>query len=118
MKNKILLLLMIFGLCYCTSPKYFARSQSEIIKLDLDKSITNYIPLADDDLNKSKILELTYNLIINKKYSKLDRYINSLEKKGISSSDLFLSKTILLITQNDYSAAIQSLRKINDSDYL
>jgi hypothetical protein len=118
MKNIFLLLIFIFGLFFCTPPKYVTQRQSEIVKLDLDNSITNYMPIADDDLNRSKILNLSYNLIINKKYSKLDKYINSLETSGINSSDLYLSKTLLLITKKDYSNAVISLKKINNSDFV
>jgi hypothetical protein len=118
MKSKILLIILAFGLCYCTSPKYITKKQSEIIKLDLDNSVTNYIPISDNDLKESKILDSSYCLIESKRYSKLDRYIDFLEASGISSSDMYLSKTLLLITKKDYANAAKSIEKINDSDYL
>jgi hypothetical protein len=117
MINKLFFLLLFLGLYSCTPPKYITKRQSEIVNLDLDNSITNYIPIADEDLNKSKILDSSYNLIIFKKYSELKSYLNSLEASGVSSSDFYLVKTLLLITQKEYSDAITSLRKINDSDY-
>lgn len=118
MKNKIILVILALGLFCCTTPKYITKKQSEIVKLDLDNSITNYIPLADNDLKKSKILDSSYCLMANKKYSKLNKYINSLETSGNKSSDLYLSKTLLLIAKKDYINAANSLHLINNSDYI
>lgn len=117
MKVKYLLLLLVVGLYQCTSPKYITKRQSEIVNLDLDHSITNYIPIADHDLIGSKILDSSYVLMVGKKYSRLDRYISSLELSDIHSSDLYLSKTLLLISRKEYLTATQSLSKVNDSDY-
>jgi hypothetical protein len=117
MRIKILFLVLTVGLYYCTPPKYITQKQSEILKLDLDNSITNFIPLADDELIRSKVLDSSYNLIMNKKLSRLDRYLTSLESSGIVSSDLYLSKTLLCISQNKYMDAIHSLNKIGDSDF-
>lgn len=118
MRNKYLFLLLVLGLYCCNPPKYVTKSQSEIIKLDLDKSIINYIPLTNDDLRTSVILDTSYQLIKNKKYSKLKNYINSLELSGVHSSDMYLSRTLLFITKKDYLIALQSLRKINGTDYV
>ena len=76
MKNGILLI-VVFGLCCCITPKYVTKKESEIIKSDLSNSLINYIPLPDNDLAHSKILDSTYYLITNKKYSKLNKYINT-----------------------------------------
>jgi hypothetical protein len=113
-----ILLIMVIGLFYCTPPKYIVKKQSEIVKLDLNNSLINYIPLSDNDLGSSEILDSSYYLITNKRYSKLYKYINTLEKSGVKTSDLYLSKTLLLIANNDYSNAFKSLELINDSDYL
>jgi hypothetical protein len=118
MKNKILFVLFAFVLFCCTPPKYIPKKQSELMVMNLDRSITNYIPIIDEDLNRSKILESTYNLIKLKQYAKLKSYINSLEKTGIHSSDFYLSRTLLLITQKNYSEAIIYAKKISDSDYI
>lgn len=118
MINKLLLFLMVIGLYCCVPPKYITKSQSEITVLNLDKSIVNYIPLSNDDLIKSQILDTSYQLIKNKKYSKLDNYINSLERSGVHSSDLYLSRTLLLITKKNYVTALQSLKNIKDPDYV
>jgi len=113
----LLFLIIIPVFFFCSPPKYIPMRQSKITMVDLDNSIVNYIPIDDYDLDKSKILDSTYGLIINKQLSKLSTYINSLEQSGINSSDLYLSKTLLLITKKDYTRAVQSIRKINDSDY-
>jgi hypothetical protein len=118
MKNGILLLLIVLASTYCTPPKYITKKQSEIMNLDLDNSITNFIPISDEDLNKSKILDSSYNLIILKKYSILESYLRSLKTSGIITSDFYLSKTLFLITKKNYSDAVISVRKIKDSDYV
>lgn len=115
--TQLLLVVPLFALFNCTSSKYITQKQSEIAKLDLDQSITNFIPIADQDLSRSKILDSSYVLIVDKKLPRLDKYLRKLEKSGIHSSDFYLSKTLLAITQKDYMAAAQSLKQINDSDY-
>lgn len=117
MKRNVLLLLLVIGFCHCISPKYITRKQSEMVHLDLDNAITNYIPLPDSDINRSGILDSTYVLIAGKKYSKLNNYIRTLEKSGIQSSDLHLSRTLLLISKKDYANAAINLEKIRHSDY-
>ena len=118
MINKLFLFLIVIGLYCCNSPKYIIKSQTDIPVWNLDNTIVNYIPLSNNDLIKSQILGNSYQLIKNKKYSKLDNYIDSLEQSGVHSSDLYLSRTILLITKKDYITALQSLRNINDQDYV
>lgn len=117
MKSVSILGVLIVALYSCASPKYITRKQSEIVKLNLDNSIINYIPLADHDLSGSKILDSSYVLIVGKKLPRLDKYLQSVEKTGINSSDLYLSKTLLAITLKDYIAAAQSLKQTNDTDY-
>lgn len=83
----------------------------------MDSVVTNYIPIPDLELQKSKLLDSSYHLLLQKKYSKLDKYIQSKEYDGISTPDLFLSKTLLMITKKEYPEAVKSLMKINNSDY-
>ena len=112
-----MLFLLVVALYNCTSPKYITQKQSEMANLDLDHSITNFIPIADQDLSRSKILDSSYVLIVGKKLQRLDKYLQTLEKSGINSSDLYLSKTLLAITKKDYIGAAQSLKQTNDSDF-
>jgi len=115
MRNKFLLVALAFGMCYCTSPKYIVKKQSEL--LDLNNSVVNYIPLSDRDVSSSTILDSTYRLLTSKKYAKLDRYLNSLETSGVHSPDFYLSKTLLYITNTDYQKAAGSLNQLGDADY-
>lgn len=117
MKRNWLLLILVIGLWHCTSPKYIVQKQSDLVKLDLDQSITNLIPLDDNDLDKSKILDSTYVLITQKKFSKLSKHLSSLEKSGIRSSDLLLSNALLFISKKEYANAVAMLENIPDSDY-
>jgi len=116
-KYNFAILILFLGMFCCTPPKYIVKKQSELIKLDLDNAIVNFIPIPDNELIISNLLDSSFNLLINKKYRKLDKYINSKESSGIDTPDLFLSKTLLLITKKEYSDAFQSLTKIHDSDY-
>lgn len=109
--------LFLWGFLCCSPPKYIVKKQFEIINLDLDNSIVNYIPIPDNELQISKLLDSSYHLLLQKKYSKLDKYLRSKETAGIGTPDLFLSKTLLLITKKEYPEAVQSLMKINDLDY-
>lgn len=117
MKRNWLLLLLVIGWWQCTSPKYIVQKQSEMARLDLDQSITNFIPIYEGDLEESEILNSTYDLIVQKKFSKLNNYLRSLEKSGIHSSDLTLSYALFFISKNEYSNAAACLEKIPDSDY-
>lgn len=117
MKQKYLLFIVIAVLYGCTSPKYITCKQSEMVRLDLDGSVTNYIPIADQHLRESKILDSSYLLITGKKLARLDKYLQSLEKNGVHSPDVYLSKTLLAITQKAYATAAQSIQQIPDSDY-
>lgn len=118
MRNGVLLLLVLLGLQNCTPPKYVTKRDSELMKIDLDNSTINYIPIADNYLKESKILDSTCFLIQNNKYSRLDKFLNSLESSGNKTAALYLSKTLLFITKKDYVNATKSVQLINDPDYL
>lgn len=116
-KYNLAISILILGMFGCTPPKYIVKKQSELITLDLDNAIVNFIPIPDNELQKSNLLDSSYHLLIDKKYPKLEKYINSKESSGMDTPDLFLSKTLLSITKKEYSDAFQSLTKIHDSDY-
>ncbi|MDT3739733.1 MAG: hypothetical protein RO257_09545 [Candidatus Kapabacteria bacterium] len=118
MKIRIFVLLLIFIFYNCTPPKYIVKRQTEIKLSELDNSIVNYIPILDSDLNKSEILHSSYNLIKNEEFSKLKNYLTELEESGTNSSDVFLSKTLLLITNKNYAEASVILKRINDNDFI
>lgn len=117
MKQKQLLILLFVALYSCTSPKYFTQKQSELVRLDLDHSITNYIPLDDQELGNSEILDSAYVLIVDKKLTKLEKYLHAVEKTVVHSSDLYLSKTLLAITRKDYRTAALSLKQVDETEY-
>lgn len=117
MKHTFFLAAIIFGLCNCSTPKYVIKKQSDINKLNLTNTTINYIPIEDNDLSKSSILDSAYYLITNKHYTILKKHIRSLEKSGINTSDLYLSKTLLFIVNQDYSSASSSLNKVNEIDF-
>lgn len=118
MKNKTLLILFLsIGMYSCISPKYIVKRQSEIATLDLDQSVTNYIPIDDAYLHHSFILDSTCALIDKKEFSKLNSYLMTLQKEGISTSDYQLSQSLLLISRKEYREALNCLFKINESEY-
>jgi len=118
MKNKIILLVIILGCCYgCITPKYYVMRYSQIQSLNLDKSLVNYIPLEDELVTKSVVLDSAYSLLMSKRYMKLENYVTNLEKSGVTSSDLYMAQTLSKITQLNYSGAQKSLEMINDKRY-
>ncbi len=118
MKLKILtFLILIFGVYSCIAPKYFAMRTSELINMDLDNSITNYIPVSDEILKNSGILDSTLNMIINKEYHKLSKYLKSMENSGKHSPDLYLSKALFFITCQDYNNAMLSLNNLQKNEF-
>lgn len=116
-KNYLILLILGFGLWSCTSPKYFVQKRSEISKMDLTKQLFNYIPLQDGDLAKSPILDSAFRLLNSYHYTKAKKYLTGLEKKGITSPDLLLSTTFLLISKKKYKLAALRIERVNDPDY-
>jgi len=118
MKNKIIFFAIILGCFYgCTTPKYYVLKYSEFQSLDLDKSLVNYIPLEDELVTKSFVLDSAYSLLIHKKYMTLESYVRNLEETGVKSSDLYLAITLSEITQQHYSGALKRLDQINDTQY-
>jgi len=115
MKNKLIFLIIISGCSFsCITPKYYVLKYSQIQSLDLDKSLVNYIPLEDELLRKSVVLDSSYSLLIHKKYMKLENYVKKTEESGVYSSDLLMAQTLSKITQQNYSGALISLERIND----
>jgi hypothetical protein len=113
MKNKIIILTIILGCLYgCITPKYYVMKYSQIQSLDLDKSLINYIPLEDELVAKSAILDSSYSLLINKKYISLERYVRNLENSGVNSSDLNMAIVLSEITEQHYFKALIRLDMI------
>ncbi len=111
------MIVLLFGLSYCAPPKYFAERETNIAKLEMDNNLYNFIPLTDSDLKNSSVLDSTYRLIIKRKYSFLKKYLNSLEKSGIQSSDLNLCKALHDISRRDYLLARQNIERIKNGDF-
>jgi hypothetical protein len=118
MKLKIILTIVVLGCFYgCITPKYTVIKHSQIEVPDLDNSLVNYIPLADELLDKSAVLDSSYKLIHANKFYTLESYVYKLEKSGANSSDFYLAKTLYAITQLNYKLALQNLAMVNDDDY-
>jgi len=116
MKIKIIMTITILGCFYsCTTSKYTIMKHSQIQSQDLDNSLVNYIPLEDELVEKSAVLDSSYKLISAKKYLTLDSYVTRLQESGANSSDFYLVKTLFDITQLNYSQAQKSLAKVNDN---
>jgi len=90
---------------------------SQIQSQNLDNSLINYIPLEDEMIAKSALLNYSYNLLSEGKYMALENYVNTLEESGANSSDFYLAKTLSSITNQNYSEAQKSLDKVSDKDY-
>ncbi|MDD4994322.1 MAG: hypothetical protein PHR83_19035 [Paludibacter sp.] len=118
MKNKIILIIIILGFfSSCITSKYTVMKQSQIEVQDLDNSVINYIPMADELIEKSAVLDSSYKLIHDNKLYTLENYVYKLERSGANSSDVYLAKTIWAITQLNYSQAQQSLARVTEKDY-
>jgi hypothetical protein len=117
MKNKIILTLIVMGSLYgCITPKYIILKHSEFQSQNLDKSELNYIPLEDEMLAKSAVLDSAYKLLSAKKYMTLEGYIKRLEVSGANSSDFYLAQTLSAITNQNYSAARVSLMNVDGKE--
>ena len=117
MKNKIILTLLVVGCFYsCISPKYIVLKHSEFQAVDLDKSELNYIPLEDEMLAKSAVLDSAYKLLSAKKYMTLEGYIKKLEESGANSSDFYLAQTFSAISSLNYPDAKLSLMNVDGKE--
>ncbi len=117
-KHFYLVLIILAVLTNCKEPKQFILiKQSAILNLDLENSVINFIPIPDNDLKTYKILDSTYSLIKNKKFDKLDTYLNSLDTTLDLNSDFYLSKTLYYITQNEYEKAAEYVELMDDADF-
>jgi hypothetical protein len=118
MKYKVLIYIIILGLFYsCTTPKYYVLKNSQFANLDFDKILINYIPVADELVTESIILDSTYNLLTKKKYFALENFVKSINETETNSADLNLALTFSSISYLDYSNALISLNKINNPKY-
>lgn len=116
MRNTIIIIGLILGLTSCTHTKYIVKSEKDLSQVNWENNILNYIPITDDDLNSSSLLDTTYRLIILKKYSKLNKYLSSPTIKS-NTSDFYLAKTLYLISKSEYQEAYVNLTNIDDNNY-
>ena len=112
MKNLCLILLIICGLTSCTTPKYFVASDADLLQIDWDRNMLNYIPLMESDIASSEILYKTYTLLNQQSYSKLNKYLSSLET---DSPDYYLAKTFYHISKCEYEKGLSYLSELNYS---
>lgn len=114
MKKRIIILGVVIGFISCTQQKYIVKSDTDLHWIDLKQNILNYIPLMENDLNSSEILDSTYNLLKLKKYSKLNNYLSSIQSE---SPDYYLAQTLYRISKTKYQEAAIYLGKIDDKSY-
>jgi tetratricopeptide (TPR) repeat protein len=115
-KKKIAFILgLVLGLMSCTNTKYFVKSETELSRIDMEQTSLNYIPLTDNDLKNSNILDTTYKLIIWKKYSKLKKYLSSVQSE---TPDFYLAKTLYFISISEYEEAVTNLKLIDENYYV
>lgn len=116
-RKVVLFLLVVIGCCSCITSKYNVVKESELAKVDVDNSTCLFVPIADQDLKTSSLLDSTCSLIRKRRFLKLERYINEQEKNGADASDVALSKTLFFLSVNDYVASYKFVDLINESDY-
>lgn len=114
MKKTGIILGLIIGFISCTQTKYFVISAKDLLRVDWENNILNYIPLMDNDLENSSILDSTYNLIVMRKYSKLNNYLTSIHAE---TSDFYLAKTLYFISKSEYLEASKNLRNISAEQF-
>jgi hypothetical protein len=98
----------------CTQTKYFVKTDTALSKMDLDNSIVNYIPIRDNELASSAILNSTYSLLEMRQYAKLRRYLATIQT---DSPDYYLARTLYHIAKTEYQEAADFLSKVNESSY-
>jgi len=59
MKKSFVFLAVVLGITSC-SPRFFVKTESELMQMDLKEENRNYIPIADSLLLSSEILNKTY----------------------------------------------------------
>jgi len=91
MIKRIIILGFVFVFFSSTQTKYIVKSDADLRRIDLKENMLNFIPLMEDDLNSSKILDSTYNLLNLRKYSKLNNYLSSIPSE---SPDYYLAQTL------------------------
>ena len=115
MKKVAVIIGLILGLLSCGTPtKYFVKSESDLSKIDFEQNVLNYIPLLDNDLKKSAVLDSTYKLLVLRKYSKLNKYLSKIKPE---TQDFYLAKTLYFVSKTEYQEAVNYLRKINQERY-
>lgn len=114
MKRTVILFVLILGLISCAPTKYVVQSESELSRIDWERNMVNYIPIPDNDLYKSSILDTTNKLIQSKKLAKLDNYLSSVH---FWTPDVYLAKTLYFISRNEYQEAADLLGTINENQF-
>lgn len=114
MKKVITTLCLILGLISCTQTKYFVKSESELANVNWDKNVRNYIPLQDKYLERSPTLSTTYELLKSEKYSKLKKYLSTIQSQ---TSNYYLAQSLYHISKSEYKEASGFLRMINEHNY-
>lgn len=117
MIRQLLTLLLFIVATIGNSQRYAFVKYSEL-KLDqLEVSHTMYFPVSTTDLEESHILDTTHQFLNLSKEYKLNRYLRSLEKNGINSSDLFIATAILNIHKGAYIESKHALSRVNDDKF-
>ena len=114
LKKTVVILGLTLGLVSCTQTKYFVKSESDLLQIDFEHNILNYIPLMEEDLKNSTVLDTTYKLLVLKKYPKLKKYLSSIKSE---TQDFYLAKTLYYISKSEYQEAVVNLRMINENHY-
>ncbi len=114
-KKTVLLLGLIIGLSSCIQTKYFVLSEKELSQIDLEHNILNYIPLMNDDLKNSTILDTTYKLLAIQDFLRLKKYLSSIQPE---TPDLYLAKTLYHISKSEYQSAMVNLKLMDENHYM
>lgn len=114
LKKLIFFVVLLIGFTGCVQTKYFVKMETALSKLDLDKSLVIYIPVADSDVFSSAILDSSYRLLQRKQFDHLSHYLKTLHSE---TSDYYLSKTLLYMAQTKYREASEYLHRIDDGQY-
>ncbi len=113
--NKITtIVIFIFVLTSCVQPKYFVKTERDLLKIDWNQNHLNYIPLSENYLNKSTVLNTTYNLISLKKLSKLKKYLSSVNER---KSDFYLANALYYISILKYKEAANNLTNVESEKF-